>query len=184
MTFGPALHSISILKEDKQTASCDDSGLYSSLSCFFGHCIHLEGVNQSLSGIHSNECVKWDSILYEALNNHLQGNQLVKLGFYFDERDILLLDKVGTWLSKHDKCLKALAVSDWSKDNPGFIHVLENLIKSRHALRALDMTVAFNSCNNTILPSLLQYLSSAGMLLETLIVNYFGEEDISWNEGD
>eukprot|EP00981_Chlorochromonas_danica_P001389 scaffold296_cov164-Ochromonas_danica.AAC.6 len=182
VTFCPALRSILILKENKQTASRDDSRLESSLSCFLSHCSHLEGVNEVQSGHNHEGCVKWSNILYAALNKHLQDNQLVKLGVFFHQNDNILIDKVGTLLSKHDKSLKELAVRDWSNDNPGLAHLLGNLIKSKHALRALDINMMVRSVNRTILPSLFQYLSSAGMFLETLKANCFGEEDISLSE--
>eukprot|EP00981_Chlorochromonas_danica_P004847 scaffold974_cov176-Ochromonas_danica.AAC.4 len=183
VTFCPALHSIVILIDNERTDSCDDSILIeSSLSRFLSHCIHLEGINEAQSGIERDDCVKWNSILYTALTNHLQENQLMKMGVFFGKRDNVLIDKVGSLLSKHDKSLKELAVRDRAKDNPGLTHVLENLIKSKHALRVLNIVFTYKGGNSTIIPSLLQYLSSAGMFLETLTVYSFEEGDFCLSE--
>eukprot|EP00981_Chlorochromonas_danica_P010039 scaffold2953_cov187-Ochromonas_danica.AAC.4 len=151
----------------EEKVSYDDSTIELSLSSFLSHCSHLEAVKVNIvTSWNKYDCGRQDDILYTALNNQLQDNQLVKLDIVFDYHREIVLDKIVRLLSKNVNSLKEIRIVDSSEDCCGVIYVLKSLIASKHTLRVLGMYIDHYTRNDTI-PILLQYLSAAGMFLES-----------------
>eukprot|EP00981_Chlorochromonas_danica_P007130 scaffold1561_cov184-Ochromonas_danica.AAC.3 len=181
VTFCPAVHSILMLDEiEKPAESYEISRAESSLSCFVSHCSHLEEVEIIKAAITSSTTtggIKYDwgnedDIVYTTLNQHLRDNQLVKLDLYIDDPHKVVVEKIGSLLSKHVNSLREIRIIEKS---PGIRHVLRTLISSKPSLHVLNIVINYNGLKDPI-PLLLQYLSSSGLVLKKL--------DFSYLEGD